>query len=204
MKLKPIAIAALATLVMATAQAAPIVTFTPSSTQIAVGGTVNIDIHISGLDDEVLSAYDLNLLWDPGVVQYSVFGLSSIHYGSAMYGFGDPDGTINSQGNAGAWLNSLEEDDWLVANQADSFLLFSIQMTGMADGATTLAFGPNADFQRLFIGLNAEVLDVQLGSACIAVGNGSCDNRVPEPAGYGLAAIALLGAGWARRQRKAD
>ncbi len=204
MKLKSIATTAFATLAMATAQSAPIVTFTPSSTQIAVGGTVNIDIYISGLDDEVLSAYDLNLLWDPGVVHFTLFTQYLGQFGSSMFGFGDPDNTPVSQGNAGAWVNSMEEDDWLVANQDDSFLLFSIQMTGMADGATTLAFGPDADFQRLFIGLNAEVLDVQLGSACIAVGNGSCDNRVPEPAGYGLAAIALLGAGWARRQRKAD
>ena len=48
----------------------------------------------------------------------------------------------------------------------------------------------------------AQTLNVTVGSACVAVGTGSC-STVPEPAGYGLAALALLGAlapsAWRRR-----
>ena len=89
-----------------------------------------------------------------------------------------------------------------MASQADDLLLFRFVMAGAADGVTSFALGANPDFERNLLGLNFESLNVNVGSACIAVGTGSCDNRVPEPASFGLAGLALLAAGVAGRNRR--
>ena len=90
--------------------------------------------------------------------------------------------------------------DTLAAVQANTFSLGTFTLDGMFDGVTTLSLGADPDFQRNFAGLNALALDVVVGSACIAVGSGVC--TVPEPASYGLAAVALLAAGTVGRTRR--
>ena len=98
---------------------------------------------------------------------------------------------------------SLLDDATLAAGQADSFLLGTFTMHGAADGVTNIAFGPDPDFQRNFVGLDALSLDVQLGSACIAVGSGSCGGgNAPEPASLALVGLALLAAVAAGRSRR--
>lgn len=189
-------------LACAVAQAKPVVTFTPESSQIAIGESVSIEVQITGLGLEVLSAYDLNIVWNPAVASYTALDQRSVNEFGALVGngLGDPDLTANVQGNAGGWLSSLDSDANLAATQADSFALFTILLEGRADGVTTLTFGPDFDFQRNLVGLNSLTLDASIGSACIAVGSGSCS--VPEPGSYGLVGVALLAGGIARRSRR--
>jgi len=196
---------AVATLGASTAANAGIVlSFTPSSSHVDVGQDVTITASISGLGPEVLSGFDLNFVYTPALLDWQLItffgGVLGPHHDS---GAGEPSGGGVVNGNIGYWGNSLEDDSYLQANQADSFDLFQFTLRGKVDGTTDFTLGPDADFNRLFVGLNFGTLDVSIGSACIAVGNASCDgNPVPEPASFGLAAIALLTAGAASRRRR--
>lgn len=193
------ALAASALFVSAPASAAVTFAFTPASSHINVGQAVQIEARISGLDDEILSSFDLNFLFNPAVLNWTLLE----YFGAPL---GNTVGLANNglpNGNLGVDDASLDDDATLAANQANDFLLFRFSLVGMADGATTFTLGPDLDFDRNFVGRRFQSLDVTVGSACIAVGTGSCDiTPVPEPAGFGLAALGLLAAGLAGRGRR--
>lgn len=174
----------------APAPAAIVLSFTPSVSHIDVGGSVVIDVNISGLDSEVLSGYDLNFLYNGDVLTRSAHTTFTGNFGLNAAGTnGLP------EGNLGYDLVSFETDANLAVNQADSFQLFSFTMSGVADGVTNLGLGSNPDFERNFVGLDFLSLDVVVGSACVSVGTGACQaNPVPEPATYSLVLLAIAGA----------
>lgn len=182
----------------APAAAVPTLTFAPSATQIAVGDSVTIDATLSGLGDEILSAYDLNFVYQPTILNWSIITVFNGVFGISLGA--NTNGLPN--GNLGFDDSSLLDDAELAATQSDTLLLFRFILSGAADGSTTFTLGADPDFERNFVGLNFESLAVDVGSICIAVGTGSCDNDVPEPATGLLAGGALLAAGFARRQRK--
>jgi len=190
------ALAAAALCATAPASAAIVFSFTPSATQIAVGESVSIEATISGLGTEILSAFDLNFVYDPAILNWTLIQYFGGNLGNSI---GQADNGLPN-GNLGFDDSSLDDDQVLAASQADSFLLFRFSLKGTADGATTFTLGPSFDFDRNFVGLGFQSLNVDVGSVCIAVGTGSC--VVPEPASYGLAAIALLAAGAASRTRR--
>ena len=192
------ALAAAALCASASANAAITLSFTPASSHINVGDFVTIDVTISGLGTEILSAYDLNFVYSPAVLNWVLINFPPNMLGNSI------GGSSNGlpEGNLGLIDASLDDDDTLAANQPDSFLLFQFALQGTADGATTFTLGPDADFDRNFVGRRFQSLDVVVGSACIAVGTGSCD--IPEPASYGLAGVALLAAGFAGRSRRRE
>ena len=191
-----LALAAGAMVVSAPASAAIALTFTPASSHIDVGQDVSINVSITGLGAEILSGYDLNFLFNSSVLTTKDV-LASVVFGTAV-GLNQ----VVSAGDIGLDDSSLEDDATLAGSQADDLLLFTFLMTGVDDGVTSFALGANPDFERNLLGLNFESLNVNVGSACIAVGTGSCDNRVPEPASFGLAGLALLAAGVAGRNRR--
>lgn len=188
------------------AAANPVVTFTPSTVHAQIGEIVQVDVSISGLGDEVLSAFDLNFLWDGGLMGSS----RSIDATSAQMqlGGGDPLSvtwaidTVAS-GNWGLQASSLLDDATLAALQANDFLLATFTFKADADGVTTFGLGADPDFQRNFVGLRFNTLDVSIGSTCVAVGSGAC--TVPEAATLPLAVLALAGAAapaaWRRRRK---
>jgi hypothetical protein len=187
-------------LLAAPASAAITVGFTPSSTHIDIGDSVVIDMSISGLGDEILSAFDVNAVWDSSIARYTVATLFCNQFGANPICVWD---TL-LQGNLGGQSSSTQPDDDIAAIQPNSFLVARFTLQGVADGVTTLTLGPSVDFERNFVGLDFTTLDVSVGSACIAVGTGSCGggNDAPEPASFGLAGVALLAAGWAGRSRR--
>ncbi len=174
--------------------------FTPSTSHINVGDTAVIEARINGLGSEILSAFDLNFMYDPVVLNWNLITYNGGELGTVLgvATNGLPDGDLGFNDA------SLDDDATLAASQLNDFLLFSFTLEGMADGMTNFTLGSDPDFERNFVGLNFTSLDVQVGSACIAVGTGQC-MTVPEPATFGLAGLALLGTllpGALRRRRK--
>jgi len=177
------------------ATAAPVVTFTPASQHVNIGDTVVVDVSISGLGSEVLSAFDLNFLWQ-GPLMGSTRSIDATSAQLALGG-GDPLASVwaidtVASGNWGLQAVSLLDDATLAGLQADDFLLARFTFRADTDGATTFGLGSDPDFERSFGGLNAQALTVTIGSACVAVGTGQC--TVPEPASLLLTTVALAGA----------
>lgn len=197
---------AAAMLACAAAAQAATLSFSPSSQHVDVGDTVTVDLDISGLGAEVLAAMDLNIFWNAGVMGSAArsFDASSAQaqlgqaFGAAPVSMVD----VTTPGEWGLQMVALEDDATLAANQADSFRIARMTFSADADGVTTLWLGTDPDFERSFVGLNAVPLTMGIGTACIAVGTGSCGGTAPEP-GSGLLAVAALAAmAWPLRGRR--
>ena len=206
MKAKLLQIAALtAALFGATAAAAaPVVSFAPSSMNVAVGGPYSIDVNISGLGSQIVSAFDLNIKYNPAIIGFTGFTLGA-GLGGPWLGF---DASVPPM-DFGVQAFSLElDDDVLAGDQTDdAFTLMTLSFNGLADGFSFLSFGSNPDFELNLVGRDGLSLeDVSFGRACIAVGQGDCRITVPEPASYALIGAALAAAlvpGLVRRRRTA-
>lgn len=177
--------------------------FDPSSQHVNVGDSVTVNVYIQDLGSEILSAFDLNFVYNGSLLSWTVIsGTSSFAQLGGAYG-ADPifvfDNVVN--GNLGIQAGALEDDATVAANQLDAFLLLTFSFTALADGVTSFGLGSDADFERNFVGLDALSLNLDIGSACIAIGTGSCETTVPEPGTLGLLGLGVLGMALSRRRR---
>lgn len=203
MKKSLLAWAATAALAAIPVQAAVIVSMVPAVQSVAIGDQISVDIRISGLGSEVLSAFDLNVLFNsalvdngPGTQTISVFG--------AEFGPDFISSVSFSAGNNGVIGDAFPfpDDDLAAVQTDDSFVFLTFTWKAAADGALVLNFGPDLDFERNVVGRDSMSLNASFQGACVAIGTGSCDNRVPEPASYGLVGLALLGCGLVTSRRR--
>jgi MYXO-CTERM domain-containing protein len=184
------------------ASAAIVVSFVPDATNIAIGGVATVEMRIAGLDSEILSAFDINMLFDQSVLD----NFSVTHNVVTEFGGFPANSYVDTTfdpGDTGVIDGSYLDDVTLAASQADAFTVLTFRFTGLADGFSFINLGLDPDFQRNFVGSNFQTLTVDVQGTCVSVGSGSCS--VPEPATFGLAALGLLGAfvpGALRRRRE--
>lgn len=194
--------AAAAAIATAPASAAVIVSMNPAVQAVGIGDTITVNLRISGLGSgptaEILSAFDLNVLFNSSLVTTPGIALTNSEFDPTFFF-----STSFASGNSGAQGDSgLVLDDDLAAIQTDdSFVFMNFSWVAAANGALFLNFGADLDFERNVVGRDALSLNATFQGACVAIGTGSC-NQVPEPATFALAGLALLGCGMSSAARR--
>jgi len=187
--------------------AAIALTFTPSSQHVNIGDTASIDVAISGLGSQILSGFDLNFFFNGAVMgsNRSVDATSATGQMGNLYGT-PPSFSFDvvASGQWGLVSSALASDLVVAANQADSFLLAHFTFLADHDGVSSFGLGADPSTERKFVGLDQSILDVSIGSACVAVGTGQCENSVPEPASLALLGLGFAGLASSRRKRLAE
>ena len=184
-----IAVGALVTAAQS-AQAAIVVSLTPSSQHVNVGDTVTINASISGLGSDLLATMDLDLLFNSAVLGNP----RAVVFNPAEFGGVDSffDVFFNL-GNTEVQGGSVLSDPDLAAVQTDgAFQFLSYSFTALADGTTNVNYGPDPVFERNFVGLGSNTLNLTIDGSCVSVGTGVC-NVVAEPSSFGLVGLALAG-----------
>ncbi|WP_428505945.1 cohesin domain-containing protein [Roseateles sp.] len=203
MKMKLLATAASAlALAMSSAHAAPVVSLSPSNSSQMIGGTFSLDVKISGLGSEIVSAFDLNIYFDPAQLKAVSYSL-----GSGLGGSWTEEPPIVPSINSFdlfAYSNLVVPgdpgtDDLLAAAQDDdSFVMMTLNFEAVGAGVSQVWFGTGPN-ERDLVGRNeAFLIDVQFQGACVAVnsltgGNNEC-RQVPEPSSYALLGLSLFAA----------
>lgn len=172
------------------------------------GSALAFNVRISDLGTEVLSTYDISVSFDAAILS-----LSSVNFGTAMnLGVLDTVNQVRTNGLGSVNLADTASagEAALLANQADSFVLFSLNFTGIGVGTSAInltanILGGHSDpdaFGDLFpVQLQADVIG---GRAVVTQGDGGGGGEVgnvPEPTSFALAGLALLGLIGASRKR---
>lgn len=179
-------------LLAAPAQAITLSVEPSAVTGVMIGDTFDVDIVVSDLAGEIVSAFDLNLSYDPGVVT-----ATGAAFGSLL---GDPDpgafetftDAVLDPGNVNLAQLSLLSDADLAAMQPDSFALATISFEVTGPGSTRLEFTGGAIGFIDLKGRNALVLDV--------LPEGGLVSPIPEPTSGLLFALGALLVGAAVRR----
>ena len=181
----------------ASAQAA-ILSFTPSSPTQSLGGTVAVDLWVSGLaaDGEIVSAYDLDILYDA-----SILGLPSLSFDLSAFGGTTETLSLESitPGLVDLALLSFLSDVDLALLQGDSVRLGTLLFPTLDVGASALVFD-FTDPLNMLVGADALALqNVQANAGQITVTPRS--NAVPEPGALILTGTALAALAGRRLRR---
>jgi hypothetical protein len=162
--------------------------FSPSSVSAGIGDSVGVDVVVSDLGTDLVAAFDLDVLYDPSVLQATsvVFG---VHLGAPASFEALTDFDLATSGTVDFAELSLLDAAQLAALQTGSFALATLQFDVVGGGVSTLKFRFDGD--NLLYGPTAEALDV-------VARDGSVVAVVPEPTaallfavGFGLVGLHL-------------
>ena len=175
------------------AEALPILTLVPDSTQARVGDSVDVALNISGLvagDAPSLGAFDLDVTFDPGVLVWTgtVFGDPARGDQLDLFGLGSlTSSALSSQGRLNIMQLSFYLPQDLDLLQADAFTLATLSFTAAAVGTSA-------------IGLDVHALSDAAGGRLEPTTIGTEVSVVPEPATWLLVATGLAGCAMRRRR----
>lgn len=178
---------------------------TPTSQTVGLGDSASVDIEVYDLGAEIVAAFDLDLLYDPAILD-----ATDVEFGSELslgmpFIFSLPSEDLSIPGVVDFAEVSLLPDAFLSAIQPDSFTLATISFDAIGLGTSALTLVVNDD--PLFNdvkGLENGVLDFDL------VADGSITvveelTPTPEPGTIsllGVGLIGMLGYGWYRRREE--
>lgn len=183
--------AAAALLLAAGASQAATIGFDPDTASGAPADTIMLDLVVSDLGGEIVSAYDLDILYDDSLLSPLTVTFSS-ELGIAL-----SDATLLSPGVLDiAAVSLLSDADLMALQDGNSVTLATLSFQVLAEGESTLDFSFDA-FNDVK-GANNAVLDVVADPAVINPG-------IPEPSSAMLFAVGalLVTRSTARRRRAA-
>ncbi|MCK4622076.1 MAG: PEP-CTERM sorting domain-containing protein [Desulfuromonadales bacterium] len=169
----------------------------PNSQTVAIGDLFNVDVVISDLGSEIVSAFDLDVTYDQGILAATdvTFGP---HLGDPSFFEAFTDFDLSISGVVDFAELSLLPDDILKFMQPVTFTLatLSFDTVGLGTSPLTFVFDQFNDLK----GLEAQILEVAAEAGTV--------NVVPEPGtllllGTGLAGIAAWSGILSRRREKA-
>jgi len=194
-KLSGLLLATLFVLCVPSLSQAIMIEIAPPVTTVQEGGSFDVSILVSGLEqdgnDEIVSAFDLFIDYDPTVI-----AANSVVFGSELGGI--LNGDFISPGQVEIFEISLFDDEFLAATQGDSVLLAVLTFDALAAGTSSLVFGqplpflPPVDVK----GRDGAVLDLAVNTARVIVEPAA----IPEPTSLALLGLGLFVMGALRRR----
>lgn len=172
---------------------ATVIGFSPSNQNTSIGGSVSVDLVVSDLGDDILTGFDLSVLFDDSLLSFESF-----EFGTDCGGFSCLDvlglGSIQDAvdwgfGEVEVFELSFDFDEDLELFQPDSFVLGTFVFGGLEIGVSAL---------DIFVWdvAGAYVFDDDLGyevASSLAVDAQSGSIEVPEPGTMLLFLSGLLG-----------
>lgn len=176
------------------------VTIDPATITNPVGSAFAYSVRINDLGSEILSGYDISVSFNPAILS-----LSNVVFGSGLNG-GLLDAsnqvTLSSAGGVEVADTATQSDATLQGSQANSFTLFTLNFIGLAEGTDSIVLTsnllaghsePDAFGDLIPVELTADLVSGARAVVTQQGGGGGGGGTVPEPASYGLAALALAG-----------
>lgn len=180
---------------------AVVISFVPSDSSVGLGGSAAVDLVVSDLGDDILTGFDVSVLFDDALLVFESFEFGTDCGGFScldVFGLGSfQDVTDWGFGEIEVFELSFDLDADLMAFQPDDFVLGTFTFTGLEIGVSVLdifvwelageyVFDPILGFDV------ASSLDADLQAGSI---------QVPEPGTLLLLMSGLLGMAMYRRNK---
>jgi hypothetical protein len=186
-KILAAALVALGLGITSQAQAVPSLQFDGAGPYVVTnGGTLVVSLKAVDLGSEIVSAFDLDVLYDAAVLQFDSVDIDpNLQMGGLLDALSN---SVSSPGDLNVWLVSFLLDAELEALQGSEVTLFTMTFDVLADATTVLELGP------LGVAIGKDVKG--LNNVPIIPGG-----QVPEPNTLLLLALAAAAAMFTRSRR---